>query len=404
MPRHSEKHTKLCNAVVLLGAGASYNLGFPLQSDIWGFLESKSLYFSRRAKSLKQMYGDNIEVMFSLMQLENEDSTHRMREVQQGTNLDMDLTRMKNELGKIFESTKINTTAFVEYRNLIEVILESFSNTTFISLNWDTALEKVLSSLNRKIDYFQSFDSKIDSYDMGEYETVVLKPHGSINWKFCVACKRYFLMEKPPVEVMAIKTNVVAGSGTIKPGVSVEDLHEELHKSKCADAIECTAHVAKKNWRQSLEKVFDGEILHHENSGWVFDPICPVCEKPGIDTVIVPPSSLKSVKLEPENIVSRKAHQALEEVDYVIIIGYSFRDADYDMGYLFSSAWTCYDRRIIFFDNIVTAKRILERLRVRSSGEISLDSKVGKNFGYLKSDSAERLKKFLKSGFPKFTI
>lgn len=80
-----------------------------------------------------------------------------------------------------FSDSDIESTA-----EKIAKLMKSKDNYTFISTNWDTLLESALRKLGLNIDF------GIPEYNGDEEAVLVLKPHGSFDWKWCPVCDRFY--------------------------------------------------------------------------------------------------------------------------------------------------------------------------------------------------------------------
>lgn len=82
----------------------------------------------------------------------------------------------------------------VQYGKKVGKLIDT-PNTQFISLNWDYLLERVLIYLGYKINYGIPLER---TYKQGRKpQLLVLKPHGSLNWRLCPICENiYVFMEQ----------------------------------------------------------------------------------------------------------------------------------------------------------------------------------------------------------------
>lgn len=292
------------SVVLILGAGASSVFGFPLQEDMWQFLANyKPEHDLRDNKEfvnfIRWNYGENIEEALTILSIAARDRDITLSDVDIQANA---LNDLKAKIARAFDAVKISKTGVKIFKNLIDQ-LQIFKSVTFLSLNWDLGLEIVLEEMKFGVDYGIRFDQhyspKSEYLNLGarrkfnfheqivekpeETKTrtfLVLKPHGSINWSLCPVCRRlycyhYFFFDSLP--------------------------------------------------------------------GFVLDPtsfccICSGLSHEDLETILIPPALNKGYSFNYFDSVSRIAHQKLMESDIIIFIGCSFREADYDIKYILTSA------------------------------------------------------------------
>jgi NAD-dependent SIR2 family protein deacetylase len=74
------------------------------------------------------------------------------------------------------------------YKKKIASYLITYKNVSFISTNWDSLLETILEKLDCKVDFSFNEISNSDNKKI-----LVLKPHGSLNWKYCPNCGHIYI-------------------------------------------------------------------------------------------------------------------------------------------------------------------------------------------------------------------
>lgn len=68
----------------------------------------------------------------------------------------------------------------------------------FLSMNWDIFLDHALETLNLRVNYGLSDELLIDTHPLANHQhhVNVCKIHGSFNWMKCMKCKKTFLIHK----------------------------------------------------------------------------------------------------------------------------------------------------------------------------------------------------------------
>lgn len=157
------------------------------------------------------------------------------------------------------------------------------TNSTVISLNYDTWLDSAIRSAGKPIDYGSNFipyqPEDLEIREKKKHETVeLLKLHGSFNWLYCPTCN------------------------------SIEDFGPFHVSNISAEQVDL----------------------------WNVDADLPCrYDRTLREPVIVPPSLIKVYSNIHLTNIWRRAEEALHEADQITFIGYSFRGADIHVKYLF---------------------------------------------------------------------
>lgn len=173
------------------------------------------------------------------------------------------------------------------------------ANSAFLSMNWDTVIEQGLDQAHniRRIDYGCGAIAK--TFVSGELEpgpstgsqVQVLKPHGSINWLYCDACRHVF--STPPSS-----TSRVADQLLRPRDVAVV-------KSKINTVMKTTPSVT-----------------------------CPDCEADALGTRIATFSFRKALDFPMHARTWQTAESLLHSARNWVFIGYSLPPADYEFKYM----------------------------------------------------------------------
>ena len=153
-------------------------------------------------------------------------------------------------------------------------------DSVFISLNWDSLLEKTLSYAGKEIDYVIGLEGKLAKRGNREIPTTVLKPHGSLDWKICSICETiYSIAETEITECFSCK-----GRGSIDKKTK-DDLQD----------------------------------LGIRTEGGALRPL------------IISPTFLKTNSVSQINLIYQRIFKELSEAQELLFIGYSLPLSDHDI-------------------------------------------------------------------------
>ncbi|MGE4296012.1 MAG: hypothetical protein AB7E49_09955, partial [Campylobacterales bacterium] len=204
-----------------MGAGFSYAAGMPsqkaLMNDIlkldFGALEERAIeYYEiiRKLRNFLSIFGnenvkdiDVIEDLFTILDRSYNNEEYfcdfdwiEMHSLRDGL-IDLIIALFDKKQNSIGLSK-----AYLQFADMLKKSrLSTSKSVSIISLNWDTILEKSLSSIdNIAIDYcFYTYGlaeehiPHITLKARGFNNLKILKPHGSINWLVCSNCGRMFV-------------------------------------------------------------------------------------------------------------------------------------------------------------------------------------------------------------------
>ncbi|NIM15150.1 MAG: hypothetical protein GTO45_24565 [Candidatus Aminicenantes bacterium] len=161
-------------------------------------------------------------------------------------------------------------------------------NTEFISLNWDYLVERILIDLGYWIDYGIPLERTYTHNKRGP-TILVLKPHGSLNWKLCPICEKiYAFME-----------------------------HENIFQcANCQAIYETKKEIIEV--LQTLDVNFNSGLL----------------------PLLVSPTFLKVQSVPQLNIIMQEIYFHLSNADELIFIGYSLPISDHDIRELLIKAYS----------------------------------------------------------------
>lgn len=192
---------------------------------------------------------------------------------------------------RIFQILEKRYQASPDITGLLKNILAT-DNCAFISLNWDTVLEKHLAHLGCRADYQCSVQPLVDT-TIHERPIPVCKLHGSANWAYCDNCK--YLFFDP-------------------------DTHTVLR-----DQLFLFAH--------------DFTLFGYAPPPELFATMpCPNCKIPHLSTHIVTFSFRKNFRTNYFSCLWHQAHILLQQARRWVFIGYSLPQADFQFKHLLKSA------------------------------------------------------------------
>ncbi|GGE98282.1 hypothetical protein GCM10011404_34280 [Sphingomonas prati] len=184
---------------------------------------------------------------------------------------------------------------------MLERLFTSFDTTTtaVLSMNWDTVFERGVARAQsiRKVDY-QCYASAL-TFDKGALsarrltgDTLhILKPHGSVNWLYCDACRETFWVSPSDTERVA------------------------------------QTLFGRRDW----DAVLRGTKIKRPK---VLSPACPHCESESLGTRFATFSYRKALDFPMHAASWRQAEQYLKTTVDWVFIGYSMPAADFEFKHL----------------------------------------------------------------------
>ena len=169
----------------------------------------------------------------------------------------------------------------------------------FLSLNWDTVIEHGLAVAHDISSYEYGCGAQAARFETGELllgdpngpSATILKPHGSINWLYCDACRHLFWV--PPGQTMRVANQL------FRP----------------------------RDW-QIVEKVTG----HSSTAAHSVD--CPSCRADALGTRFATFSYRKALDFPMYSRTWQRAEELLYRAENWIFIGYSLPPADYEFKHL----------------------------------------------------------------------
>jgi hypothetical protein len=285
------------NRVIVLGAGFSCSAGIPLQKDLLTDISQIELDLFSSGGALARDKQKLDAFLENLYGLERNPENITLEDLY--TMIDMAISRQRNigifapsSLFKIRESLDrlilytvnkdIPPETIDDYKVKVEETIGE-KNAVFINLNWDFLLEQILLHLGYQVEYGVSLKSIEKHQERGAAgkKMLVLKPHGSLNWRLCPICETiYFFMKYSDI-------------------------------STCS---QCRSIYEKKN------RIIQ---LFQDKHRFTFEP--------DLLPLLVSPTFMKNNIVPQLNIIMQKMYRALTEADELIFIGYSLPISDHDI-------------------------------------------------------------------------
>lgn len=220
------------HSLLVLGAGFSFNAGLPLASDFTrALLSVRNLNLdgpsAKQVKFLRsfvdRVFGEGesrsakewpeLEDIFTLVDL-SANTGHHLGPDYSASDLRVVrgaiLVRMIRMLSQTYKQRQRGPDAAW---GKLEQLFEKFdtSTTAVLSMNWDTVFEQGLARAQdiRNVDYGCNASSL--RFNAGKLErraptgeaVHILKPHGSVNWLYCDACRETFWVTPSQTEQVA---------------------------------------------------------------------------------------------------------------------------------------------------------------------------------------------------------
>lgn len=306
--------------LVIVGAGFSWNAGLPLASTFTNeLLNLRGLRLdgpsARQVKFIRefvdQVFGEGarrsadewpeLEDIFTLVDL-SANTGHHLGTVYSAADLRVVrrsiIVRMIRMLSQAYARRQKNPDP---HWRMLEQLFERFDaqTTAVLSMNWDMVFERGVarSQSIRQIDYGchaapVSFDKgRLSRRRLGGDTLHILKPHGSVNWLYCDACRETFWVGPSDTEQVA----------------------QTLFR--------------KRDW----DAVLRGAKLKPPT---MITPACPHCEAESLGTRFATFSYRKALDFPMHAASWRTAEEYLKTTADWVFIGYSMPAADFEFKHL----------------------------------------------------------------------
>lgn len=309
------------NNLFILGAGFSKNAGLPLATEFTEkLIEVGHLKLDAPSKKLvshirtfvDKVFGEGsarphdewpeLEDLFTLIDL-SANTGHHLGQAYSASDLRVVrramLVRMIRMLSA--EYVKGDKSRGPEW-NALEAFFTHFDveRSAVLSLNWDTVVERGLARTQSIARYEYGCGAfaadfkglRLQKVTPTGSQATILKPHGSVNWLYCDACREMYWT--PPERTDAIAQTLFRRRDWESIGINVE--------------------------AQSGPKVRE--------------PICPHCEAASLGTRFATFSYRKALDFPMHSATWRTAEGLLKRTGNWIFVGYSMPPADFDFKHL----------------------------------------------------------------------
>jgi hypothetical protein len=306
--------------LLIVGAGFSWNAGLPLASNFTRELlnlsnlkldgpSARQVEFIRVfvdhvfGEGTRRSVGEwpELEDIFTMVDL-SANTGHHLGPTYSSADLRIIrramIVRMTRMLSQSYARRRANPDA--NWR-MLERLFEKFdvASSAVLSLNWDTAFESGIARAQgiRRVDYgchatAMRFDVGKLSRRLFSGRTLhILKPHGSVNWLYCDACRETFW---------------------VPPG-DTEHVAQTLFR--------------KRDWQAILR---DSKVKHPT----VLSPKCPHCAAEALGTRFATFSYRKALDFPMHAASWRTAEEYLKSTVDWVFIGYSMPAADFEFKHL----------------------------------------------------------------------
>ena len=295
--------------VLILGAGFSLHAGLPLQSDFTeALLAARTFADGKPSRVLTDYLCKFVHDSFG----HDVDAKARFWPTLEDLFTCIDLSaNTGHHLGRTYSPAELRTVRRALIARIIRMLREKYAKsakkpdkrrklvarllsnldlqrTSFVSLNWDVALEQMLSETRAdySINYGAAergfdFDDKSGSSAVSRSEHTVrlAKIHGSINWLYCDNCRRLYAV--PPRQVSRIADQLLSYRDWDAIGKALRvpidaDLNKPQHSCPSCTDVPLGTRLATFSYRKALDfpmfqrTWFSAEHLLARAATWVF--------------------------------------------------------------------------------------------------------------------------------------
>ena len=286
------------NTAFIVGAGFSANAGLPLQSDFTRLFLSAAEHTSGRSRHLMPVLEKFVRLTFGFQAGQDVSLYPELEDL--FTTLDLS-ANTGHHLGPQYPPKELRKLRRMLLSRIIRMLNFAYSEGlkhpparrddllaflrridhkrhSFVSLNWDTVLERCLEEIGSAMapSYGPEVlpvgleDSSIYEEDKPSSPLRIAKVHGSINWLYCDCCRRTYAVH--PQHVLRLAGQVLQKQESKK--LYNEDVRERLHCPHCE--VDLSVRLATFSFRKALRTPsFEGSWLLAEKqlrraNRWVF--------------------------------------------------------------------------------------------------------------------------------------
>lgn len=306
----------------IVGAGFSYNAGLPLTGDFTkALLNLEGLSLDGPSSLIVKYLRNFVDVTFGNGSSIKSDNWPVLEDI--FTLIDLS-ANTGHHLGSDFSPAALRTVRRALIVRFIRMLSQRYNrrkeapddnwiqletllkrldlqSAAVLSLNWDCVVERGLAR-TQAVDYFNyGCEARAASFVRGKFglknekaskNFQVLKPHGSINWLYCDACRELYWL--PPAQSEKVAQTLFRE----RDWVAVEAATNEYGKAK------------------------------------TLNPPCPVCGSYALGTRLATFSYRKALDFPMHAATWRRAEALLREASTWIFFGYSMPGADFEFKHL----------------------------------------------------------------------
>jgi len=291
--------------VYIVGAGFSLHAGLPLQAEFTKALLETPKKAAHDIAPLTTYLGEFVHDVFDHKRTANAKFWPQLEDVY--TNIDL-AANTGHHLGTHHAPSDLRMTRRVLLSRMMSMLDERFTSaeatkgplwgkldkffkkldvnrSAFISMNWDTVIERRLSALHS----VNSFDYKcralragfpptgnsvVDLPLPGITPTVpVVKMHGSVNWLYCDNCRQLYWF--PATDALTVAKQLITQTEAVKLGLAPPSDFAKWRCKQCTD-VPLTTRIATFSYLKALDfPMFErswlsAEQLLREATKWIF--------------------------------------------------------------------------------------------------------------------------------------
>ncbi|MGI6684414.1 MAG: hypothetical protein ACOX47_02745 [Bacillota bacterium] len=189
--------------VFFLGAGASREAGIPTQEELWEQIQER--FIQTGDLSIKKVLDFAAYLNFAKFNTKLHINTAELltlidialeQNVSLGRYRGDDLRKIRDILVSVMCEI-LEMAVYEGYNGVLTEFCERLTGEdSVISLNYDTVIDHILMGCKGEIDYGFSFDYCFGETQLreGGERQLLLKPHGSLNWRYCSRCNHIYLL------------------------------------------------------------------------------------------------------------------------------------------------------------------------------------------------------------------
>lgn len=254
--------------IYFLGAGASREAGIPTQKELWEQIEER--FAQTGDYQVKQVLDfaayinfaePNTKVNINTAELLTIIDLALEQNVSLGKYEGDVLRRIRDVLVHVMCAILESAVHKERYGVLAEFCQTLTYEDSIISLNYDTVIDHILMDCMSVIDYGFPFDHVFGEESLGKEERrqLLLKPHGSLNWRYCSRCNHIYLLLDKREEDYSRKMTCLADEHPLREVIVTPTYHKRFLVPQLHDV-----------WMLCFDKIKQAEVINFV--GYSFPP------------------------------------------------------------------------------------------------------------------------------------